>query len=131
MAHASCVDESISIRRVILYYLYQCLFKTYGQEHMTSGRRYLAIGSFRDRPGAMLVACAIVTNNNNNFIKLDMISKRQILIDDIKRCGGQQMKNFTYQPPNQDEIVVQTAYGQLKKSKTNPDDVFTTEKYPR
>ena len=75
---------------------------------MTSGRRYFAIGSFRYRPGAMaamLVACAIVTNNNKNFIELDMISKRQILIDDIKRCGGQQMKNFTYQPPNQDEIV--------------------------
>ena len=35
-----------------------------------------------------------------------MISKRQIIIDDMKRCGGQQMKNFTYQPPNQNEIVI-------------------------
>ena len=73
---------------------------------MTSGWRYLASGSSRDRSGAMLVACAIVTKNNNNFIKFDMISKRQILIDDMKRCGGQQMKNFTYQPPNQNEIVI-------------------------
>ena len=82
------------------------MFKTYGQESMTSSRGYLASGSSRDTSAVMLVACAIANNNNNNFIKFDMISKRQIRIDDMKKCGGQQMKNFTYQPANQDEIVI-------------------------
>ena len=60
-----------------------------------------------------------------------MISKRQIIIDDMKRCGGQQMKNFTYHPPNKNEIVIKTANGQLKESQKNPDDEFTTEKHRR
>ena len=65
----------------ILYGLYQCLFKTNGQENIPSGSKNLANVSSNDVFAAMTVTWSgpksnIATNKNNKCIKLSIISKR-------------------------------------------------------